>query len=124
MPYQENKHCNLKKAATEEMPKMTHEKEKFTEKQDDLSPSTAYHSLRQTWPTKNNIHGQPELKQMPVKTNSPMLQRFAAESMREQPWNPIGHITAASPAKEKYVVKGETNSNSAVAGSDKAGPHK
>ena len=61
-------------------------------------------------------HGKP--KQSSAHQSSPAMKRWEDESFHDQPWHGIGSFSALHTSKGKYVDRGETGSNSAVAGSD------
>ncbi|KAF6239041.1 hypothetical protein HO173_002913 [Letharia columbiana] len=81
-------------------------------------PAAAGHYLKRTWSTGNEPSGEREPKHALVSNNSSTVDRWLKESMREQPWNNIGAILEPPPTKEAPGMRGETGSNSAVAGSE------
>ncbi|MCJ1456034.1 hypothetical protein MMC28_006391 [Mycoblastus sanguinarius] len=81
-------------------------------------PATAGQTLKRTWPTEKDPSGETEPKHTLVTKNSSTVDRWLGESMREQPWHNISGIPELSPSKGRFVIKGETGSNSALAGSE------
>ncbi|KAK3178385.1 hypothetical protein OEA41_000520 [Lepraria neglecta] len=85
-----------------------------------------HHVLHHIWTTKRDTEKRAESKQSLDSDLSPAMQRWMREPMRDQPWHGVRTFSVSPPSKGKYVVKGETGSNSAVEGTVEPkddGPH-
>lgn len=85
-----------------------------------MSSTTTYHTLHRTWPSQANPSGQAEERQpIPMSANMKFsLERWAGESMREQPWNGVGQFAEQRNA-ERHHVGGEEGSNGGEVGSER-----
>ncbi|KAK0510043.1 hypothetical protein JMJ35_007437 [Cladonia borealis] len=82
------------------------------------SSTTTYHTLKRTWSSQANPSGQAEAGQ-PTSGSANMnygVERFARESMKDQPYNAIEQFAEQKKA-ESHHVGGEEGSNAGQAGS-------
>ncbi|KAK0510148.1 hypothetical protein JMJ35_007542 [Cladonia borealis] len=80
--------------------------------------ASTYQTLNRTWPTEANPHGQTERQQTRPTGNSPAMQRWAAETMREQPWNGVGYFRAFATGPSGQTGGSNGSKAGAEAGSE------
>lgn len=85
---------------------------------DDTITISTCNDTKKTWQTKRSICNQQETNSSLVEDSSPALQRWFKEPVESQPWNAVEAFVGPFDAKGKHVLRRETNSNRAEAGSE------
>lgn len=83
-----------------------------------MSSTNVYHTLQRTWPSRETPSGQAQQRQSnPVNTAAKFgLERWAGESMKEQPWNGIGQFAEQRETDRRHKG-GEEGTSGGEAGS-------